>query len=801
MRYLLLVCLFFSVFSLTAQKYQSAFESLESKDFEKAKKQFDKAKKKLPTLSYYGNGLICAHPDYEDYSMTRAYRYAKYALGAFNRSENQETLNKDYQINAQRLSDFQNEIARQAYHNMRNRDNISTLNQYIAIFTESDIIADVIARRDSLAFLLTEQQGNFRAYQAFAETYPEAAQTPEALKRFESLWKKEYEATLQTGEKIVPEAFERKYPDFPFYDEYEGDHKTIAQRADNLGLAGGYIPDLRPKYDKFIKDAAPKDIAFVALQVMLTPQIEKRNYKAALDTMLQYESYFAKGPSHFSKLKALLEAPEKHTAQPEPLKGKLNTSGWEYSASVTADDKQIVFCGRYREDNLKYGLEDIYYSRKINEEWEAAKPVKELNTLLLNEAPLFISADGTRMILFSEGNIYISDKTALGWGKKRVFPNISLHESWDADAMLTADGNAVIFISDRESPVGPHVPFGKSYHGGKAGNTDIYVSVKENGIWSTPFNIGTTINTPYAERSPFLHPDMKTLYFSSDGHAGFGKKDVFMCKRLNDSSWTEWSEPVNLGKSINTEGDEWGYKISGDGTKAYFSRFDGNIFNIYETILPPEFRPETTTRIFGTIKNTEGEILESEIVWENLGTQKEVGRSNSDPENGSYIITLPNGKNYGFYVETPGYYPISGNIDLSDVEIMQEIEKNFVLISVKKIAQGDKAIPLENIFFEYNSHTLRAESFPELNRLSGFLKKYSELKVEISGHTDNTGSASYNKELSEKRAQSVADYLFKKGIPHDAISVSGYGAEKPVADNDTEQGRAKNRRVEFKVIK
>jgi outer membrane protein OmpA-like peptidoglycan-associated protein/outer membrane protein assembly factor BamD (BamD/ComL family) len=801
MKYLIILCLLAFSSNTFAQKYSKAFDAMESGNYEKAKNYFDRAEKKLPTLSRYGNARLHAKYDYQGYSLVRAYRYAKYATGNYERSENKEALRNDYQIDNQVLQQLLDSIAGAAYQSIKNKNNPEMLTQYLGIFSESKFADDIRKKRDSLAFFKAEKIEHFRAYQNYASNYPESEYAPEALERFEKLWKQIYEDVLQTGEYLALDKFKSKYSDFPFYDDYSNEHSVLAERGRNLNPENGFFQQYLPKYEKFIKDAAPKDIAFVILQLLMKDDLNNKNYANALDTLKKYESYFDEKPDQINELKKMLAEKSSFESNSQPLKGNVNTGGWEYSASVTGDDKQIVFCGRNREDNLKKGLEDIFIAKKKDGIWQPGVAVTELNTEHLNEAPLFISADGTRMILFSEGNIYYSDKTANGWAEKKIFPQLSNYESWEADAMITADGNAVFFVSDREDNVGMPIRFGKKYHGGRAGNTDIYVSIKQNGQWTKPFNIGTDINTPYSERSPFLHPDMKTLYFSSDGHTGFGQKDVFMTKRLNDSSWTEWTKPVNLGKSINTPDDEWGYKISGDGVKAYFSRFDGKSFNIYKTQLPPEYRPETTTRIYGTVKNTEGYILKSEIIWENLETQKEVGRSNSDPEDGKYIITLPNGKNYGFFVETPGYYPVSGNIDLSETEVMQEIEKNFVLTSLKLITEGDETIPLENVFFAFNSHTLKKESFPELNRFARFVKSQEGKKIEISGHTDNKGSDEYNKSLSLRRAQSVKDYLVSQGCKADKLVVKGYGSEQPIADNSSESGRAKNRRVEFKVLK
>ena len=180
---------------------------------------------------------------------------------------------------------------------------------------------------------------------------------------------------------------------------------------------------------------------------------------------------------------------------------------------------------------------------------------------------------------------------------------------------------------------------------------------------------------------------------------------------------------------------------------------------------------------------------------------KLIGFSESDITNGSYIIVLPLGKNYGYFIDHKNYYPVSGNIDLTSQTDKIKIEKNFVLYSYTEIIQQQVAIPLHNVFFDFNKYSLKPESYPELNRLLAFIKKHNDLKIEISGHTDNKGTDAYNKELSQKRADAVKNYLISKGCNADNLISTGYGESKPVADNNSDENCAKNRRVEFKVIK
>jgi outer membrane protein OmpA-like peptidoglycan-associated protein len=365
---------------------------------------------------------------------------------------------------------------------------------------------------------------------------------------------------------------------------------------------------------------------------------------------------------------------------------------------------------------------------------------------------------------------------------------------------MTADGNALLFISDRKGNIGNFHKYGESFYGANSGNPDIYVSTRTETGWSEPVNLGSAINTPYAERSPFLHPDMKTLYFSSEGHPGLGRLDVFKSVRLNDTCWTMWSEPVNLGKEINSPNDDYNYKISTDGKFAYLSSDNNGNWDIQKFEIPESVRPEYVATVWGFITNRKAEPVSTTIKWEDLKDGRTIGLLNSDLLAGNYLIMLPLGKNYGYYIDDPNYYPLSGNIDLTDKNEPIIIRKDFILYSNVEIINEGVAVPLENVFFEFNKYNLKKESFSELNRLIAFLKKNLSLKVEIAGHTDNIGSAEHNKKLSEQRANSVKDYLLKNGIVPERLVAKGYGPDKPIDTNETEAGRAKNRRVEFKVL-
>ena len=323
--------------------------------------------------------------------------------------------------------------------------------------------------------------------------------------------------------------------------------------------------------------------------------------------------------------------------------------------------------------------------------------------------------------------------------------------------------------------------------------------------WSEPINLGDQINTPFAERSPFLHPDGKTLYFCSSGHPGLGKLDIFVSTRLREDSWTEWSEPVNLGKGVNGVGSDWGYRVNTSGTDAYFAaeNLPGNRggSDIYVHELPRAMRPEAVATIRGIVTDTDGNPLQVTIKWEDLSTGAEVGRLASDVETGKYFITLPLGKNYGYFAEKDGYYPVAKSVDLRNETEGVDIEVNIQLTPIEKIAEEGMAVRLNNIFFDVNKSNLKEESKTELDRFASMLERVPDGVIEISGHTDSVASERYNRELSQRRAESVVEYLISIGIDPSRLIARGYGEEQPVADNGLEEGRALNRRVEFRFLR
>lgn len=580
---------------------------------------------------------------------------------------------------------------------------------------------------------------------------------------------------------------------------------SIAQK---IQVDDGNDPDY---YENIVNLYAPSEDAFIALQYLAAPYINKHDWKKAIKI---YESNKVKFPNisdRIDKIIELLKAPDQNIHMYN-MGGNINSMGREYGPVLSPDMKKIYFTGRDREDNI--GGEDIFVSYYINNKWIIAIPLTSKINTESNEYINSISADGNTLVLFGNyinalgrgDNFYVEKKTS-GWGKIEQYPEPINSKWWDADAFLTVDGKAIIFSSERPGGVGEYHPKGQYHHGMTWGNTDLYVVLKnEDGSWGDiAINLGPVINTPYTERTPFLHADGRTLYFSSDGHYGLGKSDVFKTIRLNDTSWTEWSEPVNLGKEINTPGEDWAYKITTDGKHAYFSTDSESGYgeeDIFYVDLPVEARPASdVVAITGRVLDEKGNPVEALIKWEDVEQMKEVGESKTDPETGEYYILLPNGKYYAYFAEVKGYYSEINYLDLSEVKDYTEIKTDVDLVSVEELKSSGKTIKIENIFFDFGSYALKPESYEALNLLYKFMTINPDVRVELNAHTDNVGSESFNMHLSQERANSVVQYLIGKGINPDNLIPQGFGETQPVAPNDTEEGRALNRRVEFKVSK
>ena len=458
--------------------------------------------------------------------------------------------------------------------------------------------------------------------------------------------------------------------------------------------------------------------------------------------------------------------------------GGINTQYDEYWPSISIDGQTML------------SQEDLYISIYDNDAWQEAQGINSPLNTADNEGAQTLSSAGDYMFFtacnrrdgMGSCDIYFS---ALRNGKWTAPYNIGdpvNTRHWESTPSINANGNMLIFSSNRP---------------GGFGGKDLWYSILDSeGKWGEPKNMGANINTPYDETSPFIHFDGYTLYFSSDGWPGMGGMDLFMSKLNADSTW---SEPVNLGYPINTYGDEMGMIVNANSDVAFFSlkRDDSLGKDIYSFALEKELRPNLVSYMKGRVfdKQTETPIT-AELELINLSDNSIALLTTTDAQ-GNFLISLPSNNNYGINISKEGY------LFFSESFLFQEgyqADKPYVKnIYLQQIDVGEE-LTMKNVFFEFNTWMLKTESHKELDNLVKLLKQNPSLKIEIGGHTDNIGGDEYNISLSEKRANSVANYLIENGIDANKLVCKGYGSTKPISDNDTEQGRSLNRRTEIVII-
>lgn len=479
---------------------------------------------------------------------------------------------------------------------------------------------------------------------------------------------------------------------------------------------------------------------------------------------------------------------------PENLGDSVNSPYNEYWPSLSVDESVLMFTVMLPVPEAGEGSrrfqEDLYLSTMSEGGWtgriNAGPPLNSAD----NEGAQSITADG-RVLYFTACNrhdgkgqcdIYRSEKQENGWSiPENLGAPVNSRYS-EKHPAVSADGRMLYFASDRP--------------GGK-GSLDLWVSRWTGEQWSEPVNLGDSVNTPLKEQSPFIHPDQQSLYFSSDGWTGMGQGDLFLTT-LDASGG--WKEPQNLGYPINTYNDEIGLTVSASGDRAFFAsdRDEGGDTDLYTFPLPEQVRPVPVSYVAGRVTDSQtGRGLAARLELIDLDTDTVVMQTGTRQGDGSYLLSLPAGRQYALNVTSEGYLFYSGHFSLGDAHTrMLPFRRD---VPLDRVEVGSRVV-LNNVFFDLDSDRLRPESRVELDRVAEFLDIHQGVEVEIGGHTDNTGTSAYNQALSERRAEAVAGYLVSRGIEPARITWQGYGDRQPAAENDTESGRAMNRRTELRIL-
>jgi OOP family OmpA-OmpF porin len=473
------------------------------------------------------------------------------------------------------------------------------------------------------------------------------------------------------------------------------------------------------------------------------------------------------------------------------LSDTVNCFAMQYFPVLTADQQELFFTRRLV--GIGDDDEDLVVARKdAKGRWFSPVTISKNINSKFNEGTCTISADGRKLIFtsctgrkgYGSCDLFESEKVGNDWGEPvNLGPNVNSYE-WESQPSLSADGRTLYFVSDRR---------------GGFGRRDIWYSTLDaSGQWTKAQNVGAPVNTQYEEYSPFIHVNGKTLYFASNGLVGFGGFDIFYAEKLDNG----WALPENVGSPINDHEDQFSLFITADGKKGYYSHEEMTASGIpmgrlYEVQIPEDKQVKYKSNyVKGIVTDKKtGKTLKAKIELFDINNNSIVSLVNSDSITGAYLMVLTQGSEYALYVNKKGYLFQSLSFNYSDVTNFEPLTIN---IELEPALKGSVSV-LKNIFFEVDKFDLKEKSITELEKIVRFLQENPEIRVEISGHTDNTGNPQYNQQLSEKRAKSVYSYLVQKGIGSQRLTSKGLGSTKPIASNDSEDDRQRNRRIEFAI--
>lgn len=599
-------------------------------------------------------------------------------------------------------------------------------------------------------------------------------------KAYEQAMEGEYAASLQSLESAIqaePKYVEAYLSRAGIYAEMKNYAKSVMDFEKALLLDAVFSATYQLPYSISLAGTGNFEKALQAINHFLQiPGLNQQSVKAGNYRKSVYEFAIAYSKAHPGN---------GYDFKPVNLGDSVNSVHLEYFPSITVDGAKLVFTRRVQND------EDFYYSENIQGRWSAAKPLERKINTNLNEGAQAISQDGDWLVFtgcnYPEGmgscDLYISYRRKNGgWTEPENLGNRINSESWESSPSLSPDKKDLYFSSNR--PEG---------YGGK----DIWVSRRlSSGGWSAPENLGPTVNSSGDEGCPYMHADNQTLYFNSNGHQGYGMTDLFLSKKINDSTW---ATPVNLGYPINTIDDEGSLVVASDGYTSYYASDRSDTrggLDLYQFNLREDIRAAKTIWVKGQVFDSlTRNGLPSSVELTDIRTRNIHSRLQTD-EDGRYLVTLPVGRDFAFNVNRKGYLFYSDHFSIGTSPSDSFLTVN---IPLQPIAAG-ASIVLKNIFFDSNKSNLNPESMNELDKVVALMNENPKLRIQISGHTDRVGRREDNLILSENRAKAVLQYLVSKGIPAGRLQSKGYGDSKPLASNDTEQGKSLNRRTELNVV-
>jgi outer membrane protein OmpA-like peptidoglycan-associated protein len=555
---------------------------------------------------------------------------------------------------------------------------------------------------------------------------------------------------------------------------------------------------------QIINKQAPHEEAYMAVLNLAHPFIVAKDWNEAIIVLNTYKHLFPKMSHRFeSTITMLVEIEEGWIV--EVMGDNINSMNHDEFSPVPSLDGRFLYFASNRKSG-SYGIEDVFVSELIDDVWMPAENIFGFVNTASSETPSSISNDGLQLVIFGNydsskgrGDLFVSNKEDKSWQPVIPFPMAVNTRYFEGDGVYSPDGRAFFFTSDRPGGIGGYHKRDEYYHGNYAGNLDIYVMEKSvYGVWSEPINLGLSVNTEYCDQDPFITPDGRTLYFSSDGHYGLGGMDIFKSTRLADTTWTRWGDPINLGKEINTVWDDLGYSWDFSGDSAFYSISVNGNSDIY-TVKHPSVIPAKidSIKIIGIVSGSNNSKVDAVITVTQADNDSLIVTTKADTLFGVFSLYLNDNNRYSVTAQREGFSQVSQTISLEDLEAGSARQLDFIL---QYIETGIPHIKVEHILFDYKKFDINPKQYPVLDELAEFIIKYPDARFIVTGHTDILGNDSENLKLSEYRVRSVAGYLKLRGVNSDLFEINYMASKYPVSNNDTEEGRRKNRRVEIHLI-
>jgi OmpA-OmpF porin, OOP family len=459
---------------------------------------------------------------------------------------------------------------------------------------------------------------------------------------------------------------------------------------------------------------------------------------------------------------------------------------FEFAPTISADGKTMIF------ESDKSGRWRLYVTTQTKTGWTEPKDLESINNTIGPDDFLggpCLSYDGNTLFFTSNRkgsvggiDIWYSKKNGETWSAPKNMGKTINSAGYDGFASPSPDGKYLYFMRalNKEIPTGQRC-------------CEIYVAKKQGNFYINPQPLPAPINTG-CEGYPRIMADGKTLIFSSYRAAGKGGYDLFESKYKN-GKWTK-PEPLTF---LNTDKDDQLISIPASGDVVYFSSTKSNSRDdIYKVELPKQFRPDEVVALEGTIKSADNnKVIPATIKVSNIKTKEQLMEISNDSVTGKYKLFLKEGERYDISISAKGHSFQSQVVNADSLKAYKEVRKDVQL----KMLKPNASFTLNNLFFDFDSASLNKNSELELARIFELLKANPKIVVEISAHTDDKGSDEYNNKLSQARAESVVKYLIEKGIVKERMVAKGYGKTFPSVPNDSDENRAKNRRVEFKILK